>query len=980
MNFNIDIAIFAVFLAVNLAVGVAYSRGIYNLREYAIGNRSFSTGAIAATIAATWIGGGVLSQTIAETYKHGLYFIIPALGDSLVLLVVGYFLAPRMAEFLEDLSIAESMDRLYGRTIRLVTALVAIISCIGAVAAQFKVSAVILQLLFDVSGFYAVVAAAIIVVLYSSFGGIKAVTFTDIIQIFTFAVAIPIVSLIIWGTLDDSERVLERLVSNQNFDYTQVFNVHNPRFLDSVLLFLFFIIPTLEPAIFQRINMAKNTIQGRRSFILASFICLLISLVIAWIGVLLWAKNPNLNPNNLLAHIINDYSYPGLKGIIAVGVMAIVMSTADSYINSAAVLVANDVFPFKVNNKDNSNSLILPRVTSVIVAAISFSLAFNTQSLLELTFLIWGSYMPIITVPLILAILGFRSTPRAVLTGMLAGLSTMIAFKFLDVKIKAVIPAMCANGAFLFISHYLLGESGGWVGVKIPEPLFVIRLERARKIQNFVKGVREFSLWNFCKNNTPRQDYVYSLFGLFCIISVFSTMYSIPKEIQLEQHKVLEFVYHTVLISSSILLTFPIWPPTFKQEKFIIVAWNIMLPYVLVFAPILLIIVSNFGQFQLMIFMVNMIVLALLLRWQVAVLTVCVAAFLSVEFYKWYIGVEAINAAVGVGLQFKIMYVLLLVSSILIIFLKPKQEYVEATEHKAEALEGENVKLTSEVMGLGTQVTDLNGQVIGLNNQVTTLNTKVEDLNEQVSHYTTRIADHEKEIDRLGQTSQRILNNVNHELRLPIGNVVNFADMLHETLQKTEDNELLKKMAEEVHKNSYRVSSMILNMLDFATLAVKKVDLDKSTVNLSELVKDRVNQCRKIYQKDKPIDFKLDIEPEIMISVDPNYMRQTVDNLVINAINFSDKGVIAITVKKEAGEVVFTIRDQGKGIPKNELFDIFTPFKMGSNTESKASGRGIGLALCKSAVEAHGGSILANSDGVCGAKLQFTLPRTTALH
>ena len=88
---NIDSAIFIGFLLINLAVGLFYGRGIKTIREYAIGSKNFSAATIAATIAATWIGGGVLSQTITETYKQGLYFIIPAIGDSFVLLVIGYF-------------------------------------------------------------------------------------------------------------------------------------------------------------------------------------------------------------------------------------------------------------------------------------------------------------------------------------------------------------------------------------------------------------------------------------------------------------------------------------------------------------------------------------------------------------------------------------------------------------------------------------------------------------------------------------------------------------------------------------------------------------------------------------------------------------------------------------------------------------------------------------------------------------------------
>ena len=150
--------------------------------------------------------------------------------------------------------------------------------------------------------------------------------------------------------------------------------------------------------------------------------------------------------------------------------------------------------------------------------------------------------------------------------------------------------------------------------------------------------------------------------------------------------------------------------------------------------------------------------------------------------------------------------------------------------------------------------------------------------------------------------------------------------------------------------------------------------MQKKTINFSELVEDRVKTCRKIYLQNKKINFELTIDAEVMIAVDPNYIRQAVDNLVINAISFSQTGIIKVIVSKQKGEITFTITDQGKGIPPLELSDIFTPFKMGSNTESKAEGRGVGLALCKSAIEAHGGYIKAESNGKSGATFSFVLP------
>ena len=139
------------------------------------------------------------------------------------------------------------------------------------------------------------------------------------------------------------------------------------------------------------------------------------------------------------------------------------------------------------------------------------------------------------------------------------------------------------------------------------------------------------------------------------------------------------------------------------------------------------------------------------------------------------------------------------------------------------------------------------------------------------------------------------------------------------------------------------------------------------------MVRDRVQLCRKMYLGDKKIDFEMQIEEDVLIKVDPNYMRQTVDNLVINAINFSQEGVIRISVLRKGSGVEFVISDNGIGIPKEDLYDIFTPFKMGSNAESKAEGRGVGLALCKAAVEAHGGTISAESKDEKGARFRFVL-------
>jgi len=139
MHFNIDTFIFISFLVINLTVGLFYSLRIETLREYAIGDRNFSTATIAATIVATWISGSFFTVHISETYKAGLWYFVVGLGDVFVLLVIGCVFGPRMKEFFGSLSVAEVMGNLYGKRIRIITAIASIAQAIGITAIQIKV-------------------------------------------------------------------------------------------------------------------------------------------------------------------------------------------------------------------------------------------------------------------------------------------------------------------------------------------------------------------------------------------------------------------------------------------------------------------------------------------------------------------------------------------------------------------------------------------------------------------------------------------------------------------------------------------------------------------------------------------------------------------------------------------------------------------------------------------------------------------------
>lgn len=269
--------------------------------------------------------------------------------------------------------------------------------------------------------------------LYSSVGGIRSVTFTDVIQFFTFGVLIPVLGIVIWNDLSSLPTFnLVTAVQHPLFNYEEFLGLSNPKFWSVLLLFLLFSIPDLNPTMFQRVAIGRSVSQVKKAFSISAILLMLILIGMAWIAFLLFNIDPNLNPKDLVQYITNNYAHTGLKSFIMVGVVAMCMSTADSNINASSVLLTHD-FCYPLNIKFKSE-LVLSKIISVVLGVISIYLALLDYDLLPLVFMTQSFYIPIIDVPLILAILGFRSTTKSVLIGMGAGFVSVIVWRiyFMD--------------------------------------------------------------------------------------------------------------------------------------------------------------------------------------------------------------------------------------------------------------------------------------------------------------------------------------------------------------------------------------------------------------------------------------------------------------------------------------------------------------------------------------------------------------------
>jgi len=456
LSYSLDIIFLVGFLFINLFVGLYSGKGIRTIKEYALGDRNFPTVTLAATIVATWVSSNSLTITIAETYNSGLYYIIPGLADTISFLVIAFFIAPRMGEFLGCLSVAEAMGKLYGNKAKSITAILGIFPAVGNVATQFIIASILLQNLIGISSLYASLLSAFIVICYATFGGIKSVTFTDMIQFLTFGVIIPTIAIAVFQNISGSSAIFGYLANSELYEIKDVFNVSNPKFFSSLVLFTFLLIPGLDSAIFQRISMAKDTKQVTKAFLIATGFCFLIDCMFYFIAFAMAAKEQlNLGSNDLILHLINTYTPSYLKGIAIIGVLAMIMSTADSYINSSSVLFSYDFCRSIGIKLSGKTELLLARISSLIIGIAALALSLISTNLLEVLLVTYSFYMPVVSVPLLLAIFGFRTNVVVVLSGMFMGFITIVLFMLFS-EIDGFIHGMLANLTTLIIGHCIV--------------------------------------------------------------------------------------------------------------------------------------------------------------------------------------------------------------------------------------------------------------------------------------------------------------------------------------------------------------------------------------------------------------------------------------------------------------------------------------------------------------------------------------------
>ncbi len=229
--------------------------------------------------------------------------------------------------------------------------------------------------------------------------------------------------------------------------------------------------------------------------------------------------------------------------------------------------------------------------------------------------------------------------------------------------------------------------------------------------------------------------------------------------------------------------------------------------------------------------------------------------------------------------------------------------------------------------------------------------------------------------EKANRTKSEFLANMSHEIRTPLSVFLMALDHLQQVDHEPEHASFLK-MADQ---SARRLRALITDILDFSRIEARQVSIEESSVNLRACVENAVDLLLpRAHEKHLSLQSCIDSAVPRTVILDPDRLGQVLVNLIGNAVKFTDRGEVDVSVQTEGDHLRFSVRDTGPGIARNARSLLFRSFSQvdGALTR-KHGGTGLGLAICKGLVELMGGEIGIESESGSGSTFFFTLPLRT---
>jgi SSS family solute:Na+ symporter/sodium/proline symporter len=441
-----------------IGVGAIRSRGVKNQEDFSVAGRQLGTFVLFGTMLATWIGTGSIFGNAGKTYEVGVAAWILPLGGLAGIIGLS-FLAARARRF-PAITVQDILETRYNKWARVLGVITLVLTATTIVSYQYRAAAAVLNLALPNLDFkLAVVIVAAFIIIYTALAGMFSVAYTDLVMGVTMIIGILITLPYIYFKAGGYSGIAASLPPS----HMQFFGPIN--WLQAIGLILPAGLLILGDAnMYQRFFSARNEGMARRAtiwlFVGVAYMELMI-IFTAWSSSAIEWQGGNLErPGRVIGYVARDHLPVWLGAAVLTTIMAIIVSTAISYLLVPATALVRDLYQRFINPKASEKRLVwLLRSLVVALGAIAFVISTYSEKFLEVALRAYTIYGTGITPSLVAALVWKRATAQGAVASIAIGVATTLIWEFsglgASTGVDPVIPAITLSVLTLVIISFL---------------------------------------------------------------------------------------------------------------------------------------------------------------------------------------------------------------------------------------------------------------------------------------------------------------------------------------------------------------------------------------------------------------------------------------------------------------------------------------------------------------------------------------------